>query len=165
MLWVGFEQSGRFGRVVTTALKPRCLTLCCASLLSFSLMVHGSDLQYAEPHQAALVATKTQEQPLNSLNNNDTSPCAIDGKAEDWALDACLWEMETDDTEDPGVIECQAKAQQQIRELGSCDAKQLFKFAICSKTAQWQMQNNCLENAGPMGPTLEAAFHQHGSEF
>ncbi len=79
-------------------------------------------------------------------------PCEISGSAILWATDACLWQHETDNVKDSHVQKCIAHATQHIQLLGECDAKHLFKHAICAQTSKWNIDENCLASTEPLGP-------------
>ena len=79
-------------------------------------------------------------------------PCEISGDAILWATDACLWQHETDNVKASKVQKCIARATQHIQLLGECDAKRLFKHAICAQTSKWHIDENCLPSTEPLGP-------------
>ena len=86
------------------------------------------------------------------------SSCEISGDARLWAYDACLWRYETDDTLHPGVISCADKNQALIAEVGSCQAKRIFKDRICALARQWELEEpdptTCMTVDRPLGASV-----------
>lgn len=84
--------------------------------------------------------------------------CEISGDARLWAYDECLWRFETDDTLHPGVMECYDRDQIEIRNLGSCPAKRVFKQRICDLAKAWALSDpapaTCMKLDQPLGPSV-----------
>lgn len=84
--------------------------------------------------------------------------CEIDGKAILWAYDACLWEFETDDTLQPGVIECVEKSEKIMKSVGECEAKRTFKRKICDLAIEYRTeginQETCMSEDKALGPSV-----------
>ena len=89
---------------------------------------------------------------------NAGSRCEISGDAHLWAYDACLWRYETDDTLHPGVIDCVEKNQALISEVGSCQAKRIFKSRICTLAREWKLKEpdptTCMTLDRPLGASV-----------
>ena len=85
--------------------------------------------------------------------------CEIDGKAILWAYDACLWEFETDDTLQPGVIECVEKSEKIMKSVGECEAKRTFKRKICDLAIEYRTeginQETCMSEDKALGPSVK----------
>lgn len=85
--------------------------------------------------------------------------CKISGKAILWAYDACFWELETDDSIHPGVIECVNKGKKLIQKVGTCEAKHIFKSRICTMAQEWKTEGidpkTCMSSDVSLGPSVK----------
>ena len=84
--------------------------------------------------------------------------CKVSGHAILWAYDSCFWKYEADDSIHPEVLECVEKSQEEIRTLGECPSRRLFKSRICSMAKEWNMQEpdpaQCMEEDKALGPAV-----------